>query len=85
MQHLLIPILTIVAIVVIIRSMQHYELRKFRRTATTLDRCYYAGRSYLIVKATKDQVAIEMRQNFPVWVDRSVIYPCNSLDITKEI
>lgn len=85
MQHLLIPIITIVAIVGIIRALQHYELKKFQRTATTLDRCYYAGRSYLIVKATKDQVAIEMRQNFPVWVDRKLIEPCNSLDITKEI
>ena len=84
MKYFLI-VIVLAAVYGVITALQHYELRRFRRTATTLDRCYYAGRSYLIVKATKDQVAIEMRQNFPVWVDRSVIYPCSSLDITKEI
>jgi len=69
----------------VITILQRYEVRKFRRTATTLDRCYYAGRSYLIVAANKDQVAIEMRLNFPIWVDRQLIEPWNSLDITKEL
>ena len=81
MKYFLI-VIVLAAVYGVITALQHYELRKFRRTATTLDRCYYAGRSYLIVKATKDQVAIEMRQNFPIWVDRQLIEPCPTLDPT---
>jgi len=76
-------LLSIIALIVFVRALQHYELRKFRRTATTMDRCIYADRSYLIVKATKDEVAIEIRQNFPIWVSRADIKPSNYIDYTK--
>ncbi len=73
-------IIILILSAVAIRALQRYELKKFQRTATTLDRCIYADRSYLIVKATKDEVAIEIRQNFPVWVSRADIKPSYSTD-----
>ena len=76
------PYIIIILIIsaVAIRALQRYELKKFKRTATTLDRCIYADRLYLIVKATKDEVAIEIGQNFPIWVSRADIKPSYSTD-----
>ncbi len=73
-------IIILILSAVAIRALQRYELKKFQRTATTMDRCIYADRSYLIVKATKDQVAIEIGLNFPVWVSRADIKPSYSTD-----
>jgi len=82
MHHLLIPILTIIIIAACVRYAMNYELRRFRRTATTLDRCKYAGRSYLIAAADKDSVALST-QVMNIWVSRSDIYPAYEPDETR--